>query len=76
MRIRANKIKEYILEMINEAGVGGISMSHLPKKLKKALGYKINVMELGYAKLKDLVLTLPGVSVEVRENNHSYAMID
>jgi len=32
-------------------------------------------MELGFAKLKDIVVTIPGVEVEVRENNHSYAMI-
>jgi len=50
-------------------------MSHLPKRLKQLTGQKVNVMELGFGKLKDLVLTLPEIIVEVRENNHSYAMI-
>jgi len=53
----------------------GISLAQLPLYLKRALKFPLNIAEMGYAKLKDLLLTFPRVAVELRGTNHPFAVL-
>lgn len=53
----------------------GISLAQLPLYLKRALKFPLNIAELGFAKLKDLLLTFPRVAVELRGTNHPFAVL-
>lgn len=53
----------------------GISLAQLPLFLKRMLPFNLNISELGFAKLKDLLATIPEVIVELRGNNHPFAIL-
>lgn len=44
--------------------------------LKKDKGITLDINELGFAKLKDLLLTIPNVKVELRGINHPFAVFE
>ena len=44
--------------------------------LKKEKGITLDINELGFAKLKDLLLTIPNVKVELRGVNHPFAVYE
>jgi len=44
--------------------------------LKRDKGLSIDINELGFPKLKDLLLSVPGVKIELRGINHPFAIIE
>ena len=53
----------------------GISLAQLPLHLKRNLTFPLVLSELGFAKLKDLLATMPEVSIDIHESNHPLAVI-
>ncbi|OMJ78944.1 hypothetical protein SteCoe_21115 [Stentor coeruleus] len=60
-----------ILEKYSE----GVSLAQLPLYIKRSLNFPLNIQELGYPKLKDLLATFPEVSIELRNTNHPFAIL-
>ena len=52
----------------------GISLAQLPNHLKTRLNFSLNLAELGFAKLKDLILSMRD-RVEVSNSNHPVATL-
>ena len=66
-------IQNKIIEVLKE-NREGMSLAQLPLYLKRKLTFPLVVTELGFAKLKDLLLTLPEIEIEQRGNNHPFAV--
>lgn len=66
-------IQAKILEVLKE-NKDGMSLAQLPLYVKRKLNFPLNISELGFAKLKDLLLTLPVVEIEQRGTNHPFAV--
>ncbi|CAG9329364.1 unnamed protein product [Blepharisma stoltei] len=67
-------IEQAVLSILSKTPQG-ISLAQLPLYLKRALKFQLNIAELGFAKLKDLLLTFPRVTVELRGTNHPFAVL-
>mmetsp|Transcript_7372 Transcript_7372/g.7229 ORF Transcript_7372/g.7229 Transcript_7372/m.7229 type:complete len:705 (-) Transcript_7372:36-2150(-) len=63
-----------ILDLLKENRTG-ISLAQLPQNLKKKLNFSYDITELGFSKLKDLLLTMPEVEIELRGSNHPFATL-
>jgi hypothetical protein len=66
-------IQSKIIEVLKE-NREGMSLAQLPLYVKRKLNFQMNITELGFAKLKDLLLVMPDVEVEQRGNNHPFAV--
>ena len=66
-------IQNKIIEVLRE-NREGMSLAQLPLYVKRKLMFPLNITELGFAKLKDLLLTLPEIEIEQRGNNHPFAV--
>lgn len=68
--------KTAILEVLRE-NESGISLAQLPLYLKPKLTFPLDLAELGFAKLKDLILAIGEdlVNVELRGHNHPFAVL-
>jgi hypothetical protein len=66
-------IKRAVVQLLLESKTG-VSLAQLPLHLKRALGFPFELTELGYAKLKDLLMTIPEVKIELRGTNHPFAV--
>mmetsp|Transcript_10999 Transcript_10999/g.21551 ORF Transcript_10999/g.21551 Transcript_10999/m.21551 type:complete len:891 (+) Transcript_10999:1558-4230(+) len=66
-------VQRAIVDLLMECKVG-ISLAQLPLHLKRSLGFPFDLAELGYAKLKDLLQTIPEVTIELRGTNHPFAV--
>ena len=52
-----------------------MSLAQLPMNLKRKLSYPLDLSELGFAKLKDLLSTMPEIEIELRGTNHPFAVL-
>lgn len=52
----------------------GVSLAQLPGILNKSMEFTLDLQELGFAKLKDLVVSIPGVQIVKKANKHQYAV--
>jgi len=66
-------VQKAIIELLQESRAG-ISLAQLPLHLKRVLGFPFDLADLGYAKLKDLLQTIPEVVIELRGTNHPFAV--
>lgn len=68
--------KQAILEVLRE-NESGVSLAQLPLYLKPKLHFPLDLAELGFAKLKDLILAIGDdlVAVELRGHNHPFAVL-
>lgn len=53
----------------------GVSLAQLPLFIKRSLNFPLNIQDLGFAKLKDLLATFPEVAIELRNTNHPFAVL-
>lgn len=54
----------------------GVSLAQLPIHLKKRLNFTLNLAELGFGKLKDLILSMSDkIRLENRSHNHPFATL-
>lgn len=67
-------LKSTILSILSK-NEEGVSLAQLPMHLKKAVKFSYNLSDLGFAKLKDLLATIPEVSIELRNANHPFAIL-
>lgn len=67
-------IKSTIISLL-EKSQDGVSLAQLPLYLKRSLNFPLNISELGFAKLKDLLATFPEVAIELRDTNHPFAVL-
>lgn len=70
---RLKQVKNAIIETLLET-IEGVSLAQLPMKLKAFLPFPLDLNELGFAKLKDLLTTVPHVRIEQRGSNHPFAV--
>jgi hypothetical protein len=62
---KLDSVKNALIEVLGE-NRDGISLAQLPIYLKKKINFTMNLSELGFAKLKDLVLSMSDkVSLEL-----------
>ena len=66
-------IQSKIIEILKESKEG-LSLAQLPLFIKRKLNCSVHLGELGFAKLKDLLLTMQEVEIEIRGNNHPFAV--
>jgi hypothetical protein len=52
----------------------GISLAQLPGLLNKQIDFQLDLQELGFAKLKDLLISIAGVQIVKKANKHQYAV--
>jgi len=72
---KLGKVKSVLIEVLAESR-GGISLAQLPQHLKRHLPFNLDLNELGFAKLKDLILSMPTqVKIELRGANHPFATL-
>jgi len=71
---KLKSVQRSIIEVLKESR-GGMSLAQLPLYLKRKLSFPLDLGELGFAKLKDLLTTMPDVDVEQRGTNHPFAVL-
>ena len=70
---RLRQVQQAVLEVLRENNEG-VSLAQLPMKVRTLLQFPLDLSELGFAKLKDLLATIPSVRVELRGSNHPFAV--
>jgi hypothetical protein len=70
---KLNTIQHTIIEILRESKEG-MSLAQLPLYIKRKLTFPLDLAELGFAKLKDLLSTMPEVEIELRGANHPFAV--
>jgi len=71
---KLNLVQSAIITILSNTR-NGISLAQLPNSIRRHLGFTPDISELGFAKLKDLLQTIPEVSIELRGNNHPFAVL-
>lgn len=75
IRNRLNLVKRTIIEILTENPLG-LSLAQLPLHLKYRLTFSLDLNELGFVKLKELLNTMSDqVKVELRGHNHPFAIM-
>jgi hypothetical protein len=72
---RLRQVQQAVLEALRESSEG-VSLAQLPMKVRALLPFPLDLSELGFAKLKDLLATIPAVRVELRGSNHPFAVFN
>ena len=67
-------LKNAIISILDK-NENGVSLAQLPTHMKKLVKFSININDLGFAKLKDLLNTIPQVQIELRNVNHPFAVL-
>lgn len=68
-------IKQVIIEILTE-NPAGLSLAQLPLHIKYKLPFPLDLNELGFVKLKELLSTMSGqVKIELRGHNHPFARL-
>lgn len=70
---KLQSIQSKIIEILKESKEG-MSLAQLPLYIRRKLNFPLDISELGFAKLKDLLLTMPEVEIELRGTNHPFAV--
>lgn len=67
--------KQAIIEVLTE-NPAGLSLAQLPLHLKYKLPFQLDLNELGFVKLKELLCTMDKqIKIELRGNNHPFAKL-
>ena len=75
VEVKLNFVKNALLETLAE-NKNGISLAQLPQHLKKKLPFPLDLNELGFPKLKDLVSSMADqIKVELISPNHPFAYL-
>ena len=70
---KINFVQNKIIEILKE-NKEGLSLAQLPLFIKRKINCSVNLAELRFAKLKDLLLAMQEVDIEIRGNNHPFAV--
>eukprot|EP00826_Nyctotherus_ovalis_P043831 TRINITY_DN4670_c0_g1_i1.p1 TRINITY_DN4670_c0_g1~~TRINITY_DN4670_c0_g1_i1.p1 ORF type:complete len:622 (+),score=168.67 TRINITY_DN4670_c0_g1_i1:514-2379(+) len=75
VRNRLNAVKRTIVDVLTENPLG-LSLAQLPLHLKYRLAFPLDLNELGFVKLKELLGTMSDrVKIELRGHNHPFAVL-
>lgn len=75
IRNKLNIVKRTIIDILTENSLG-LSLAQLPLHLKYRLSFPLDLNELGFVKLKDLLNTMSDqIKVELRGHNHPFAIL-
>lgn len=75
IRNKLNTVKRTIIDILTENSLG-LSLAQLPLHLKYRLSFPLDLNELGFVKLKDLLNTMSDqIKVELRGHNHPFAIL-
>ena len=67
-------VKKIIVEVLRESQEG-ISLAQLPLYLKEKVPFELDISKLGFAKLKDLISTIPDIEIVSKGKNHPFATL-
>ena len=68
-------VRKAIIEILTESP-SGLSFAQLPLRLKHKLPFPLDLNELGFVKLKELIGSMPDqVELDLREHNHPFARL-
>ena len=68
-------VKNALIEILAESKTG-MSLAQLPLYLRKKLPFALDLNELGFPKLKDLILSMSDkIKLELRGHNHPFAYL-
>lgn len=69
------KIKDALIEILYE-NPEGLSLAQIPQYLRRKLNFSFNLQEMGFPKLKNLLITMTDeIQIDVSGSNHSYASL-
>jgi OST-HTH/LOTUS domain len=69
------QVRAALVEILHESHQG-MSLAQLPLYLRRKLAFTLDLNELGFPKLKDLILSMPDViKLELRGHNHPFAAL-
>lgn len=71
---KVRRVEECLKVILNKFKEG-ISLAQLPGVLSGYIDFHLDLQELGYAKLKDLVLGVDGVKIVKKSNKHQFAVL-
>jgi hypothetical protein len=72
---KLNMVKQALIEILTE-NKSGMSLAQLPLYLRRKLPFSLDLNELGFPKLKDLILSMSDrVKLELRGHNHPFAYL-
>jgi OST-HTH/LOTUS domain len=72
---KLNMVKQALIEILTE-NKQGMSLAQLPLYLRRKLSFSLDLNELGFPKLKDLILSMNDrVKLELRGHNHPFAYL-
>jgi hypothetical protein len=72
---KLNLTKQAILQVLSENPMG-VSLAQLPQHLKYKLQFALDLNELGFVKLKELLVTMQDqIKIELRGHNHPFAKL-
>lgn len=72
---KLNIVKNALLEILAESKTG-MSLAQLPLYLRRKLPFALDLNELGFPKLKDLILSMADkIKLELRGHNHPFAYL-
>ena len=72
---KLNIVKNALIEILAESKTG-MSLAQLPLYLKRKLPFVLDLNELGFPKLKDLILSMADrIKLELRGHNHPFAYL-
>ncbi len=75
MAQKLNITRQAIIEVLTE-NPAGLSLAQLPLHLKYKLPFPLDLNELGFVKLKELLITMTDqVKIELRGHNHPFARL-
>lgn len=68
-------VKQALIEILSE-NKQGMSLAQLPLYLRRKLTFSLDLNELGFPKLKDLILSMQDrIKLELRGHNHPFAYL-
>ena len=72
---KLNIVKNALIEILAESKIG-MSLAQLPLYLRRKLPFTLDLNELGFPKLKDLILSMSDkIKLELRGHNHPFAYL-
>jgi hypothetical protein len=68
-------VRQSLIEILAESK-NGMSLAQLPQSLKKKLPFPLDLNELGFPKLKDLLKSMDDeIKIELKDVNHPFAYL-
>ena len=75
IQAKLSVVKNALIEILAESKTG-MSLAQLPLYMRRKLPFQLDLNELGFPKLKDLILSMSDrIKLELRGHNHPFAYL-